>query len=481
MNTPHSAAPDSLDRLLGELPGPLAADAPTEGDLARILSRAATGSLPVSRLHRFWSLGTLNGRIAAAYAWWWLRGMWAADESRTQRLNEAHLIAALQTLGTMSYLRGAVMKTGQMLAHWPSVAPTEFANLLGRLYFEAPPMHYPIIREVIRGELGAAPEELFADFDEQAVAAASLGQVHRARLRETGAPVAVKVQYPGIARTIRSDLGNVRMLLLPMRFGSDGASINDQLADIESVLNGELDYVAEASNLRIARATLANLDGVVVPQVHAALSSRCVLTMDWVEGKHLDAFLADAPAQSRRDAFGILMCRAFMRLAYRSHMLYSDPQPGNYLFMPDGTLGLIDFGCVRRYTPEDVSYLTETEQAAFISRDAVAASICRGGDLTEKQRRDPQRLELLTAWYDWMMEPVMTDAVFDFSDGTYFRRGMDLWREILRRRYVRTLPVNTWITRSFVGLRAMLTHMGARVPLGKLMREETTVPQIQRS
>lgn len=480
MNTAHSPAPDSMGHILAELPEPLAAGAPTGGDLAQILSKAATGTLPVSRLHRFWSLGTLNGRIAGAYAWWWLRGMWTSEESRTQRLNETHLIAALQTLGAMAHLRGAVMKTGQMLAHWPSIPPTEFANLLGRLYFEAPPMHYPIIREVVRGELGAAPEELFAEFEENAVAAASLGQVHRARLRETGAPVAVKVQYPGIARTIRSDIANLRTLLLPMRFGSDGASINDQLADIESVLHGELDYVAEASNLRIARETLADIEGVLVPQVHAHLSSRCVLTMDWVAGRHLDAYLAGKAPQAQRDAFGVLMGRAFMRLAYRSHMLYSDPQPGNYLFMPDGTLGLIDFGCVRRYTQDDVAYLTETEQAAFISRDAVAAAICRGGDLTEKQRRDPQRLELLTAWYDWMMEPVMTDAVFDFGDGTYFRRGMNIWRDILRRRYVRTLPVNTWITRSFVGLRAMLTRLGARVPLGKLMREETTVPQIQR-
>jgi predicted unusual protein kinase regulating ubiquinone biosynthesis (AarF/ABC1/UbiB family) len=197
--------------------------------------------------------------------------------------------------------------------------------------------------------------------------------------------------------------------------------------------------------------------------------------MDWLDGRHLKAYVASGPAQQERDRFGSLIVRAGMRLCYRAHMLSSDLHPGNFLFMPDGRLGLIDFGCVRRYTPDEVDYLTEAERAAFISRDAVREAVIRGADLTARQRREKDRIELMVAWYDWVCEPVVTMEPFDFASEAYFRRGMALWRELMVRRYVRTLPVNTWITKSFVGLRALLFHLGARVPLGRIMREETSV------
>src|SRR6185369_2673008 len=174
----------------------------------------------------------------------------------------------VQLLGTMSYLRGAVMKLGQVLAHWPTVAPQEFADLLGRLYFQAPPMHFSLLREHVHSELGADPAELFDSFETEAIGAASLGQVHRARLKGSGQPVAVKIQYPGIARAIRADMANLKALTEPMRLGPDGASIVDQLNDIEHMLALETDYAAEAENLRAARRTLAGLSDVVVPSVH---------------------------------------------------------------------------------------------------------------------------------------------------------------------------------------------------------------------
>ncbi len=463
----------SLTDVLSQLPEDLQSGAPPESRTDDLPGRAG---LPIGRFSRFWTLGTLHGKIAAAYTFWWLRGMWQGVDDRERKLNETHLKAAVQLLGTMSHLRGAVMKLGQLLAHWPGVAPEEFADVLGRLHFQAPPMHFSLLREAIRNELGADPEELFAEFETEAVAAASLGQVHRARLRGSGEPVAVKIQYPGIARSIRSDVANIRALLLPMRLGVDGDSIRTQLDDIETMLGLEVDYRAEAENLRTARRTLEGLDGVFVPRVHDGLSTSRVLTMDWVPGRHLPEFAAGSPSDESRDRYGALIVRSLMRLCYRAHMLYSDLHPGNFLFMPDGRLGLIDFGCVRRYTAEEVEYLTEAERASFISRDAVRQAVIRGADLTVRQQAETERIDLMMAWYDWVCEPVVTMEPFDFSQESYFRRGMDLWRELLRKRYVRTLPVNTWITKSFVGLRAMLYRLGARVPLGRIIREETSVP-----
>jgi predicted unusual protein kinase regulating ubiquinone biosynthesis (AarF/ABC1/UbiB family) len=471
-----TASDASLSDVLLQLPEDLQSGAPPELNLADLVAGAGARPVPVGRFSRFWTLGTLQGKIAAAYAFWWLRGMWHGADERERRLNETHLKAAVQLMGTMSHLRGAVMKLGQILAHWPGVAPDEFADLLGRLHFQAPPMHFSLLREAVRSELGADPEDLFADFEPEAVAAASLGQVHRARLKDTGEFVAVKIQYPGIARSIRDDVANIKSLMLPMRLGVDGDSIRAQLDDIEAMLALEIDYLAEAENLRLARKTLDGLTGVVVPRVHERFTTQRVLTMDWVEGRHLGDYLASGPVQAERDRYGSLIVRSGMRMCYSAHMLYSDLHPGNFVFMPDGRLGLIDFGCVRRYTPEEVDYLTEAERAAFVSREAIREAVIRGADLTPRQRNEKDRIDLMIAWYDWICEPLLTPEPFDFSQESYFRRGMDLWRALLRRRYVRTLPVNTWLTKSFVGLRAMLYRLGARVPLGRIMREESSVP-----
>jgi predicted unusual protein kinase regulating ubiquinone biosynthesis (AarF/ABC1/UbiB family) len=431
--------------------------------------------VPAGRWSRFWTLGTLQGKIAAAYTFWWLRGMWQGADARERGLNEAHLRAAVQLLGTMSYLRGAVMKLGQVIAAWPGVAPQEFADLLGRLYFQAPPMHFSLLREQVRNELGAEPEELFESFETEAVAAASLGQVHRARLKGSGRMVAVKVQYPGIARAIRGDVTNIRALVTPMRLGQDGASILAQLGDIEEMLALETDYRREAENLRDAARLVEGIGGVVAPGVHEDVSSDRVLTMDWLDGVHLEGWLAGRPEQAERDRMGSLIVRCGMRMCYSGHMLYGDPSPGNYLFLRDGRLGLIDFGCVRRYTPEEVDYLVEAERAMFESRESVRKALVRGADLTAKQQGDAERLRLMEAWYDWMNEPAVREGLFDFGDPAYFRRGMEIWGELMRRRYARALPVNTWITRNFVGIRAMLQRMGARVEYGRILGEETTV------
>jgi len=463
----------NLAEVLGALPEDLDSPLPQPA-LTELLAHIGSRPLPVGRLSRFWTLGTLQGKIAAAYTFWWLRALWQDADARQRSLNETNLKAAVRLLGTMSYLRGAVMKLGQMLAHWPGVAPDEFADMLGRLHFQAPPMHYSLIREHLTSELGADPQSLFDSFQTEASAAASLGQVHRARLKE-GTAVAIKVQYPGIARAIRSDIATLKTLVSPMRLGTDGANIIEQLDDIEQMLALETDYKAEAENLRFAARTVAGIDGVAIPAVHDQYTTQRVLTMDWLDGLHLDQYLATRPSQEERDRMGGLLVRGTMRLCYTGHMLHADPAPGNFLFLKDGRLGIIDFGCVRRYTPDDVDYLNEGETAAFISRDAIRKVLIRGADLTPRQQTDKDRIALLESWYDWTCEPILTEEPFDFGDESYIRRGMDIWGQLMRRRYIRSLPVNTWLARSFVGTRAMLYRLGARVPFGRIAREETSV------
>jgi hypothetical protein len=461
----------SADHPLSALPADLVApvEPGARAELQRLLADIESRALPVGRLHRGWILGALQARLAAGYLAAWLRAGFAATDERERLRNEAHLAAALRLLSTMAYLRGAVAKVGQLMANWPTLAPRAFADTLAALHFEAPPMHFALLREAVRAELGRDPEEVFAEFDLRPFAAASLGQVHRARLR-TGEEVAVKVQYPGIAATIRADFANLRALMLPLRMTRDWDNLREQVDDIFEMLELETDYLAEARWQELARATLAPLPDVVVPRVHAGLSTRRVLVTDLLRGQHLDEWLTGAPAQSARDARGRLMMDAAFRLYYGARLVWTDPHPGNLVFLPDGRLGLIDFGSCRLLTDEEHAYVGVMERACAGDAQAWERGVRLGTRLPEDAVLGDEHRRLLRDFCDWLWEPLHHEGPFDLGSETYFPRGMELWTLAVRRRLTRNLPLNTWINRNFIGLRALCYRLGARVDMRTLHR-----------
>lgn len=239
----------------------------TQQSLARILEELTHRPIPVGRLNRFWALGSLQARLALGYLAWWLRKGFISADASEAALNEQHLRAALRMLATMGYMRGVVMKIGQALSQIPNLLPEQFLDVAGHLYFDAPPMHYSMLREHVLNELRADPAEIFDDFEPRAFAAASLGQVHRARLKGSGHPVAVKIQYPNIARTIQEDIRNLITLMFPMRLSSDWENLKVQMTDVAEMLDDESDYLQEAANQEHARSLFTPDDGVVVPRV----------------------------------------------------------------------------------------------------------------------------------------------------------------------------------------------------------------------
>lgn len=468
--------PPPLGQLLEDLPAGLdggSDSASAQAELARVLGEVSARAIPTGRLSRMWSLGTLQAKILAAYLTWWLRSGFQDAEKRQRGLDETHIVAALQVLGRMSYLRGAVMKLGQTIAHWPHVVPSSFADVLSRLYMDAPPMHYALLREHATRELGGAPEEVFEAFEEEAFAAASLGQVHRARLRGSGLPVAVKIQYPDIARTIREDMRNLKASGFPMRLSGDWKNLHAQYESIERMLEREVDYEEEARQQSRARETLAALEDIVVPRVHAEHSTRRVLTTELLEGVHLDRLRA---GQKLRDAHGAQIARAIFRLWYSGRIVYADPHPGNFLFLADGRLGLLDFGCCHAFSDDEFRYVMEFERACLEDPAANAGLLVRavaeGCDLDPEELSGP-RLEKMIEYCDWLWEPLRTDGPFDFGAPGHFERGVRLYGEFVKRRWTRSKPVNVWLTKVFFGVRAMLAHLEARVDYRQIMLEES--------
>jgi len=417
-----------------------------------------------------WTLGGLSAQVALAYFALWMR-QWHGDaDTRQRRLLETNLRVALKMFHRLGYLRGAMTKLGQAAGALPDLFPDQVAETLDKLHCEAPPMHFSLIREVLADELGKDPEELFTRFEKEAFAAASLGQVHRAQLK-TGEQVAVKIQYPGIARTIDADFRNLGALLFPMRLSKNWEYSKSQFDEIHRMLNQEVDYRQEADALRYARSLFQPEEGIVVPKVYPEYSAQRVLTMDYLPGLHLPDFLATNPPQALRNRFGALIYQSHFRLYYAC-MAYADPSPGNYLFMDDGRLGLLDFGCVQHYNEEERRILALCEvliEDPEVPLQELLQLVCGIG-------ADDPEIEIyrrvMHESREWMMEP-MIDGPYDFGDGGHLKRGIEWYTGLLKSRHTRGHRMYVYYHRSVFGIKALLYRLRAQVNIRALHRQES--------
>jgi aarF domain-containing kinase len=432
--------------------------------------------VPVGALSRLWVLSGLQAQIAMAYSFHWIRGWFTSAQEQERRRLETHLEVALKLLETMGYLRGAVLKAGQTLANFRNLAPDEIVDTLSRLHFNAPPMHFSLLREQLHSELNGDPEEIFASFDTAPFAAASLGQVHRARLK-TGEDVVVKIQYPGIARTIRSDLRNILTLMSPFRLTKDFENNKRQLETLFESLELETDYENEARLVEAARALFTEDDGIIVPRVFHEYSTRRVLTLEFVEGTHVDEFLKSNPPQRVRNAFAEKIMRAWYRLLFRGRMDYLDWHPGNFLLREDGQLGLIDFGGVLKMNEADCEW---TRRADWLMQTRDRKELvdfvrewCQIDEHSlDKNAHDKEWLELAVEYAELSWAGRLRDGPYDYSDPIPLQRSTQIFGELTRKRYTRARAVTSLFTRQELSSRALFHRLGARIDIHPIRDEE---------
>jgi aarF domain-containing kinase len=455
--------------LMNALPEPGVDPAGTE--MPASLAGPSLRPLPVGRLRRLGLLGTLQAKIAAAYLFYWVRGWFANADQRERMLAETHWRTAARVLDSMAYLRGAMLKIGQMLGNFPDIFPAEFVETLEQLHFQAPPMHWSLLREMVYNELGDDPENVFASFERRALAAASLGQVHRARLK-TGVEAAVKVQYPGIARTIREDFANLLLFMLPSRLSANWENTREQFDDLRVRIGQETDYRREAATLQKVGSLFRDEDGIVVPRVYLEHSTGRVLTMERLGGVHLDQFLASNPSQELRDAFAEKMLRAWYRMLYAGRLLYVDLHPGNFLFMADGRLGVIDFGCMIDIDDALWDSFRKNDRPMTTGRREDRVAVLKEASMIRDDPADAERLRLAEEYTDWSWHARASGRPFDFGDEADFRRGIDLFVAMARRRYTRGHRSEPMMTRGRFAVRAMLYRLRANVNVAPIAEEE---------
>jgi predicted unusual protein kinase regulating ubiquinone biosynthesis (AarF/ABC1/UbiB family) len=291
----------------------------------------------------------------------------------------------------------------------------------------------------------------------------------------TGEEVAVKVQYPGIARTIRADVLNLRRSLFPLRLSKDWNSLNEQFGEVQAVLSTEVDYEHEAQSLREGRAVFREEDGIIIPRVYEQFSTRRILTMEYLEGESFAAFLASNPPQELRNLFGERILLAGLRLYCERRLLYSDFNPGNVLHCGDGRLGLIDFGGLKRMSDDEWALMGEGHRAMISSdRNKVLAYCQRSLMFTDQEMSaKSQIVDLVEEWGNFYWEPVRKDGPFNFGNSDYFRQGMDLWKRAALARNLRQEPANVFMHRCMFERLSLLYRLRAAVDYRRIYFEET--------
>lgn len=298
---------------------------------------------PQGRLHRLRKLAGLSAQLGADMLKSGAKRLAGQDPELLSKGMAEKLVA------TLGDLKGAAMKFGQAVSMDPDLLTPEVRQVLARLQNQAPAMSYDIVARVVRQELGAPPEALFREFDRQPLAAASLGQVHRAVL-EDGRAVAVKVQYPGIGDSLRGDLDNLGMVVKTL---SKTAKVMDGTAyfqELREELLLELDYRREARLCQGFSQSAARLPDLKVPDVIPERSSERVLTLELLEGQTLKDWIVTSPPPEERFHVARQLIRAIYGPFFCAGEIHADPHPGNFLVMKDGRLGLLDFGSIKSFS-----------------------------------------------------------------------------------------------------------------------------------
>jgi predicted unusual protein kinase regulating ubiquinone biosynthesis (AarF/ABC1/UbiB family) len=476
----------------------------SDGDDPKQPPKSESPSGPTSsRFSRFAKITGLSASVAARHLTQKVVSAFTDEESAQESERRAMAQSAEQMRKTLGELKGAAMKVGQMLATDPEILPPEIAEQLSQLQHSAPPMDLATVRGVVEGALEQKLEDVFTSFSEKPIGAASIGQVHRATTKD-GMNVAVKVQYPGIADTIASDMKNLGSLLVIARAQLPKDRVDAYLDEVTTVLQKESDYLNEADNLERFQVLLKDVEGVRVPIPVHELTRKQVLVMELFEGERLEDWLAKAPPE-QKTVQGRRFLKAYLEMIHRHGALHADPHPGNFLVLttmessngaPTGgrlsgggpasgsagageglatatpengvpPIGILDLGCVRDYP---VGFMDDQLRllAGLWKHDIQALQTTWRKLGFMDKGVDP---ELIYDWLQLIFEPLTSNKITDFGTWkiheTALRFVLDnpsikLWappREVLF--YVRVLA----------GLRALMHKVGMRLNVYELSRE----------
>ncbi len=432
--------------------------------------------IPKGRVRRSAKLGTALGSQATRYAGTRAASIARSEEGAKEKLDARHLETAKRMASVLGEMKGAAMKLGQLASFIDTeFLPPEYAEIyqeeLGKLRSSAEPMPWKQVVKVLEEEYeGDQIDELFDHIDEEAFAAASIGQVHRARMVD-GREVAVKIQYPGVAEALEADLANAGMIVRLAKALAPGLDAGAIAKELKERVLEELDYEYEAQNHRSFARAYRKHPFIYVPDVITRLSHRRVLVTEYVEGYSFDE--VREMDQETRDRFGEIVYRFCFGSIYHLQHFNADAHPGNYILMDDGRVAFLDFGMTKRLDPEQI----ELEQRAIdaASRkdpEALREALHDLGFVKNPSKLDAERLmEHVMVVGGWYLEDreyqVSARRVMKVIESTTDPRSE--YYSLMRRESV---PADELMGRRMeTGLLAVLAQVGAKRNWHRIMRE----------
>ena len=432
---------------------------------------ARQSRVPTGRLERLARLGWLAGEVALgglSEAARRLSGTSAAATSLFMTSANARKLAT-----RLSGMRGAAMKLGQMLSlEGRDFLPPEVADALSILRAEGDAMPAAQLRRVLARAWGKGWERRFREFGMTPIAAASIGQVHRA-VTTDGRELAVKIQYPGVARSIESDVDNLAAILRLSRLLPGELDTSGIIAETKQQLRQETDYHIEAGHLRRYAALVSDEPGVIVPRVYDDLTTRQILAMDYVDGKPLDELAGDAHTQRERDRIGALLYRLLLRELFEFRFMQTDPNFANYLLLPGGQIGLLDFGASRTIPVRLAEQYEQLFRAGMRGdRRALRAGLQEIGFVTADERTD--RVEGLVDLFLIGFEPFRHSGLYDFAASDLAVRARETGMELtFKKGFLRPPPPETiFLHRKLGGTFLLCVRIRARVNVRALLQAQ---------
>ena len=374
--------------------------------------------MPTSRIRRLSRVGSLAAGQAARQLGTRAANMTRDEEASAKALEKRQIEAAEQIVAVLGTMKGAAMKLGQVLSFLdvglvPEEYQEEFQRKLAELRDAAPKVSFKDMKKVLESEYGERLDDVFETFDPVPIAAASIGQVYRARLHD-GRQVAVKVQYPGVAQAVRADMQNLGIILRLMKMVAPGLDPKAMGDEIRSRIDEELDYELEAQNQRTVARLYRGHPFIVVPEVVTQLSHEKVIVSEFVQGMGFEE-LKQLP-QEERDRLAEIVYRFYFGCMYRHHQFSGDPHPGNSLLLEDGRMAFFDFGLFKRIPREIAEFELMIQRiAAAGDGDSLIRHLHEGGFIARPELYTPEgilaQVRDMTWWYLEDAEVVLTPEI----------------------------------------------------------------------
>lgn len=425
-------------------------------------------SIPVSKVARATQFVKTGVKIGGNYVKHYTKKMLDPNISR----EELHEDNATDIYDALSNLKGSALKVAQMMSMDKNILPRAYVDKFTMSQYSAPPLSGPLVVKTFRKYFGKSPQDMYDSFGMEAANAASIGQVHRAS--KDGKNLAVKVQYPGVADSVTSDLKMVKPMAVSL-LQLNEADIDRYMGEVESKLLEETDYELELRrSVEISKAC-AHIPDLFFAKYYPEMSCKRILTMDWLEGMHLKDFLKTNPTQEVRNRIGQALWDFYDLQIHHLRQVHADPHPGNFLMRPDGTLGVIDFGCVKvipdffydnyfRLINFDTLDDTPLTREIFFNLEFITP--------TDSPRDQAFFSDLFTRMIRMLGEPFDRPS-FDFSNDAYFSSVYDFAEELTKIPELKNSKVargsqdGLYVNRTYFGLYSMLNELRAEVVTNK--------------